>query len=402
MLEGCNNQSHSVLSGKVVGGSMAPNFLGEHVFFECSGCQSDVISDLAQASDRKRLICPYCGVEAVQENCQRRAADSVRIEVDAPIERWDVVAFKVPGSTDSGIKRIVGVDGETIEIRDGNLWADGKLIRKSLKAQRLVRVLVHDSKHATWDAPVWLPENPDLNYKIKDGQFRFGGVNDQQREVGWIEYSHQRYYAHRPTLMTTSSSLPIEDNYGYNQDIARSLNPIEDIFVELEVESAPSGNICWQVTHRFGDFVFTLDVNKRHLMISKAGETKSNVKIDASCFSSSAIRVEFSSFDQQFLVAINGQTVYRYAFESSGIQSVPARIKVGSDGGVTINRIQIWRDLYYLAADGLPGTSQTINAGPGDYVLLGDNVPISVDSRHWEHPTISAKQIIGRISVKLN
>ena len=38
-------------------------------------------------------------------------------------KRWDVVVFKYPGNaTVNYIKRLVGLPGETIRIRDGDLW----------------------------------------------------------------------------------------------------------------------------------------------------------------------------------------------------------------------------------------------------------------------------------------
>jgi signal peptidase I len=47
----------------------------------------------------------------------------------APIQRGDVVVFWYPlDHTKSFIKRVVGLPGETVEIRDGRLYVDGALL----------------------------------------------------------------------------------------------------------------------------------------------------------------------------------------------------------------------------------------------------------------------------------
>jgi signal peptidase I len=45
--------------------------------------------------------------------------------------RWDVIVFKYPlNNTRNFIKRLVGLPGETLEIRDGDIYVNGALERK--------------------------------------------------------------------------------------------------------------------------------------------------------------------------------------------------------------------------------------------------------------------------------
>ena len=43
------------------------------------------------------------------------------------------------------MKRVVGLPGETIEIRGGDVYVNGAIARKSLAQQREMAVLVHDT-----------------------------------------------------------------------------------------------------------------------------------------------------------------------------------------------------------------------------------------------------------------
>ena len=42
------------------------------------------------------------------------------------------------------MKRVVGLPGESVEIRDGDVLINGRVARKSLVQQRNLRVLVYD------------------------------------------------------------------------------------------------------------------------------------------------------------------------------------------------------------------------------------------------------------------
>lgn len=54
----------------------------------------------------------------------------------ADIGRGDMVVFWFPGDpTKSYIKRVIGVPGDTVEVRDGNVWVNGKALAESYVPQ---------------------------------------------------------------------------------------------------------------------------------------------------------------------------------------------------------------------------------------------------------------------------
>lgn len=49
---------------------------------------------------------------------------------NAEPRRFDVVVIRPPGVDREDIKRIVGLPGELVEIRDGKLWIDGEVVEE--------------------------------------------------------------------------------------------------------------------------------------------------------------------------------------------------------------------------------------------------------------------------------
>ena len=68
--------------------------------------------------------------------------------------RWEIVVFQLFGL--DFIKRLLGLPGETVEIRDGDLYIDGRLCRKTLDEFKTMRIPVFDNNHQpepmTWAA----------------------------------------------------------------------------------------------------------------------------------------------------------------------------------------------------------------------------------------------------------
>jgi hypothetical protein len=76
------------------------------------------------------------------------------------------------------------------------------------------------------------------------------------------------------------------------------------------------------------------------------------------------------------------------------------RIQIGAaDGEFDVTHLQLYRDIYYLDPAGL-GSDWRGDSAPaflGNFLLLGDNPPISIDSRHWPAGGVPRSQILGRI-----
>ena len=112
------------------------------------------------------------------------------------------------------VKRVVGLPGETIEIRDGNVFVNGAIAGRDLKEQRDVAMLVHDTTHWPDDArlpPRWRAAG-DGNWRPSAvGGFRHVAAarsSAGEMPVDWLRYVHWQRSAGDPAVIEES---PIRD-----------------------------------------------------------------------------------------------------------------------------------------------------------------------------------------------
>ena len=79
------------------------------------------------------------------ENGDLALVNSLSYKIGTP-KRGDIVAFKPNGNENAhySIKRIVGLPGETIEIRDGMVYVDGKFIEEEYVTTEILEVGIVD------------------------------------------------------------------------------------------------------------------------------------------------------------------------------------------------------------------------------------------------------------------
>ena len=113
--------------------------------------------------------------------------------------------------------------------------------------------------------------------------------------------------------------------------------------------------------------------------------------------------IEVSLIDQQFLLAIDGETLVAWPFERPEPPASPPSwpLAIGTQGlEVAISDLRVYRDVYYTRPLGLqkcPGIDRPVHLGAGEYYVLGDNSPVSEDSRMWpERGAVDAKLLVGK------
>ena len=119
-------------------------------------------------------------------------------------QRWEVVALRHPQrANEILVKRVVGLPGESIEIRNGDVYADGQIQRKNLAQQHALAILVHDADcRPTLEptaGPRWRAERPESHWNRPTTVSRTL-AEAKNEPIDWLVYHHRR----RPRLGTTA------------------------------------------------------------------------------------------------------------------------------------------------------------------------------------------------------
>ena len=402
---------------RVVGGSMAETTLGDHRNVVCADCGYHFNCGVDRLPRRTRAVCPNCGYA---ENDLQTPVDveGERLLIDRaayrlrPPRRWEVAALRQPTRAEKiVVKRIVGLPGESIEVRGGDVYVDGQIQRKNLDEQRALAVPVHTAAYRPTLEPAppprWRAESRQRTTGSASGtrrgwestQGRFTHPAGSEHEpIDWLEYHHGQ---RRPGGFVES---PVTDLYGYNQSRPRreeNVHAVADLMLSFRLtrESgrgtfhvrATDGGERFEVLLRFDEDRMWYEVRREERPISGAAGEIPNA--------AGRWLVEVSLIDRQFLLAIDGRTVVRRPYEHKDSPPAPVSppLAIGVQGlGASVDRLRVYRDVYYTQPIGLAPRG-VVRLGIGEYYVLGDNSPASADSRHWpDGGAVEANLLVGK------
>ena len=419
-LLGCRDSQP--IEGVVVGASMAPTLLPDHWEIACVDCRYSFPLDVSPTDNQSpKLVCPNCGCPLNgSEGVVFRPAQRLEIHPIKDLARWDIAAFQVPGGSTIGIKRVVGLPAEVLQFRGGDLFADQQLLRKPWPIQIALRIPIFDSSYQPANSAPnrWRPRAVKTNWSTDQDVWKYEIAKDilnsenqitsnttgtrpapptEVREPGWewLVYHHWRCCAHRGSR---DDEFPIEDIDTFNSSLGRNLNPMDDIFLELKCDVAANAQLGWRFHRGLECFEFRIDTACHQLLVATDSSAENPAQFRTVVLPSHLFplrTIEFSSFDAQLMVRINGVEVLAESLEPVYQPGVAPVLEIGAAlGFVRLEQIRLWRDIYYLD---VTSTDQTLSAETGRYLLLGDNVPVSIDSRQWRNGGIPRKSMIGTV-----
>jgi signal peptidase I len=456
-------------------GSMAPCLLGHHRRHQCPRCawQFTVDSGRTPAS----AVCPNCGwewnpgPEGTYHDGDHLLVHRLAFELRRP-RRWEVLVFRNPGRpAQAFVKRVAGLPGETIEIRDGDLYVNGQIAAKSYDTQQGIRVPVYDHDFRPPDddpewQPRWVAAGPNSLWRSDAGAFRFrpaAAPDGKSPEIAWVTYRHwvRRGGTHKTSvplghwpapvdhpdarltalefdeaawflictgamslevrnrliaaggdrefrlaierLYEASHIAPVTDACGYNRDGGGGSNQVRDLMVSLELSAAPGpGLFVIALTDGTQEVHCELDFGERQIRLVDATTIKAmRTARFPQILEEGRATIDFSLVDRQALVAVDGVEV----FETWSYPPPPARgptpwqpIRFGArEISVDVNHLRLYRDVYYTADQRGRSKVFTWQLGPDEYFVLGDNSPVSKDSRTWPtHARLTHDLLIGK------
>ena len=114
--------------------SMAPTLLGKHLEGTCVECGNPAFcspTPYVEESDAPLMICQgNFHISRPADRGERvRGPDRFFVAKYMKPKRWDIIAFRVPDRPSQiYAKRLVGLPGEEIEIKDGRVWVNGEML----------------------------------------------------------------------------------------------------------------------------------------------------------------------------------------------------------------------------------------------------------------------------------
>jgi signal peptidase I len=400
---------------QICSGSMAPALLGMHRDVVCADCGFAFSCDSTPRPISPRAVCPNCGYAKNDlESLPDLDGDRVLIERSVfyyrPPRRWEIVAFR--RSQDGGkilIKRVVGLPGESIEVRHGDVYINGEIPRKTLAQQRSMAIPVYDADYSPALAPAqpprWQGEKLNSRWNSARGRFMRPNSTDNDREpaIDWLVYHH---YRRLPGQNGGAEQCPITDIMGYNQTLPRreeDVHAVSDLLLSFRLVNV-SGRGLFYLRATVGKHDFQVEIDPRTGRYRATCDGRDILQqSDRLPFDIKGAEVVLSTIDRQFLFSLDGHIVFCRPIEDTVLESESTSqpFALGAKKiGVEVKDLRIYRDVFYTHPIGVRARwalEKPFHLGDHEYFVLGDNSPIADDSRTWpKNPAVSDNLLIGK------
>ena len=315
----------------------------------------------------------------------------------SPVERFDVVVFKFPlNQAKNFIKRVVGLPNEDLRIYHGNLYVRPNGEQKFKIARRSLR---------TQDS-IWIDPAKETNgYLNKFEDFRrswdVGPVADRSKHAEAVvsegELSTQEKDGER-SVQFSYRPKALDDAAGKEVDDCR-------IAFDLEVTGA-KGQVFAEVVNAYGRFEVRLDTDgesqlRYHKPGSEKGQpTEIHPLKDVQLTMDRRLKLELSIFDGVAYARVNEGERARITFIETREdlvenESPDRRITFGAKGlALKVRNLALGRDIYYKGRhdrDLALREDEVVSIPSHSYMMMGDNVANSHDSRAWLKRTFHLK-----------
>ncbi|WP_166819989.1 S26 family signal peptidase [Thalassoroseus pseudoceratinae] len=209
-------------------------------------------------------------------------------------------------------------------------------------------------------------------------------------------------------LYEKSHTAPITDLYGYNPIEYRSREiAVRDIMLTATLSlGRPNGGQLGQFAVEMTDgdrrWRLLIDSLVRETQLweidIRSGEPVTQLRKSTLPAGNlvKPIQLEMSLFDRQITVALNGELPFApVPLNELPDETPPPRqaVRFGARGlEAQVADLVLYRDVYYTHRD----TDRPCRLGEAEYFMLGDNSPISLDSRRWPNGAVPEQLFLGR------
>lgn len=384
--------------------SMMPTLVGPHHSADCPLCGFHLKITGPRPDTIDPCRCPNCR-QSIRPAWSPVPADRALVlkQGATGIHRYDVVAFKSPDDPRTPfVKRIVGLPGETISVRDGDICRQNpqtgqfeicpKPIEHIIESARVV----YDDRYRVPNLPVrWC--STDNSWQTETNGYRL-----IERE-GKLTYHH---------LGPSGLPEPIGDDEPFHpRPPASRHHVVHDLLVEWTWHPAHPDS---EITLHFAgpSALETIRITPKEVSLGRASVELSPI--------SKSSRLRWGYVDGAWIGWQDDRVLGRWIdppIESSTTYEPSVGIQVSFGGigeGSKLTDLVLRRDLHYrayawevsapISADPILGDPTSVwMLGPDEFLVLGDNTIKSRDSRHWQHgPGVPARMILGKVVARFS
>jgi hypothetical protein len=389
---------------RIAGGSMAGKLYGPCYLIRCRDCQITFRCGAEYVPREQRSACPNCGFSenpiapAAHQAGRRVTIDRWPQWRDGP-QLWQSVAFAQREQHDAiAVKRIVACGGGQVQIRDGDVFVDGQVQQKNLDQLRSMRVLVHDDRYRPASSePLpnrWQGATRGSRWQVTPAGYRCA-ANERSGELDWLTYSQWTCWLNPSPPKPRTTAIAIFDYYAYNQNLSRgALNRVRDLTLVTRFQVRGKGVTALLIDNGYDCFQLQISHPAAYCCLRHDGLRVWQQPLQATDLWS----VELALCDHQVLVEVNGVELPRFAYRPAVSQrSGPQRLAIGAARlEMELRLLQIYRDVHYVGPSGEHRWLAPNPLARDQYFAIGDNVPVSVDSRRMG--PISSAAIIGPVA----
>ncbi len=404
---------------------MFPTLLGPTRGATCTNCQFEFPVAAETCRPELPTRCDRCGglcdVAATVHPGQTAELEPFRFDTLGGhnpahnIGRWDVIAFEEPSSGSTQVKRVWGLPGEAIELRDGEAWVEGKLLRKSLSELQKLAVPVYDLQNGG------------------SGQWWVSTAHETSQPSSLALQSDQilHFQFCRPAPVHPSdvpaqqwlAASPIVDSYSINQGLSIALHPVDDFLLSLSLSQPLQGELRIELRKHEQTVCVVLDSSGEP---ADARDTDFSNLVEPTNDSDQAAAVWRIAGQQRIAIGwCDGRLLLESELQSRVIEASALDLAISATAGslanlsptdslwephelvrleatvpVVITQLQLSRDLYLMPMFAGSQDNDSVSKSPeslAGFYVLGDNLPVSRDSRQ-QLGRVSPSQVLGRIS----
>lgn len=318
-------------------------------------------------------------------------------------KNWDVIVFDPPQGNHLYIKRLIGLPGQTIQLVNGDIYADGKILRKTSEVEDTLLYPIYDSSK-TFNHLSHFSQFQKDAWKITENWRLAENYFEIKKASGNLIFDlpiDMRIESHLPTKLQVESGLFKKSNESkdwnsHSDEYFENLK-VGDIQVSGKIQLKEIEGI-WQIIINENDEKYKLVLS---LKDKKAEIFRNDEKVWAKSISLNTetwLDFSFSNVDDKLSGTIGNET-FAYMYENKKLDENTKtngfQIQA-KDCSLEMKDIVVRRDVNYVIGNNsgfntyeiVKGSNcenkyATFKLGEDDYLCLGDNVLDSMDSRAW-------------------